>query len=160
MCSVVLFGYFCHLSSEVGDYFIFRSGCYTVKKVSVFPVPSQVVINQTLPGREKFNYFRPERVWLVTSRHGTEKSLTFFYSVVLPAMQVTPLPALPANQQPLVENTPTYTGAVIESHYLYFTGQKISHTAQQGAVIFTDRKRNLMLSLGRLCTVCISNNIL
>ncbi len=37
----------------------------------------------TLPGREYFNYSRPGRVWLVTSRLGTGKSLTFFYSVLL-----------------------------------------------------------------------------
>ena len=34
-----------------------------------------------LTGREKFNYSRPGRVWLLTSRLGMGKSLTFFYSV-------------------------------------------------------------------------------
>jgi hypothetical protein len=53
--------------------------CYTVKKVTYFPVPSRDVTNQTLPGREQFNYSRPWRVWLVTSRLGRGKSLTFFY---------------------------------------------------------------------------------
>jgi hypothetical protein len=38
---------------------------YTVKKVSQFPIPS-------------LNYSRPRRVWLVTSRLGTAKWLTFF----------------------------------------------------------------------------------
>jgi hypothetical protein len=51
---------------------------YTVKKVIVFPVPSRDVTNQTLPGREKFNYSRPGRFWLVTSRQGTGKTITFF----------------------------------------------------------------------------------
>jgi hypothetical protein len=53
----------------------------TVKKVSDFPVPSRDVTNRTIPRREYFNlYSRPGRVCLVTSL-GTEKSLTFFYSV-------------------------------------------------------------------------------
>ncbi len=50
----------------------------TVKKVSDFPVSSRDVTNQTLPGREKLNYSPPGRVWLVTSRLGMRKSLTFF----------------------------------------------------------------------------------
>ncbi len=36
---------------------------------SGFPVPSRDVTNQTLPGREKFNYSRPGRLWSVTSRY-------------------------------------------------------------------------------------------
>ncbi len=37
---------------------------YTVKKDSDFPIPSQDVTNQTLPGRESLNYSRPgTRVW-------------------------------------------------------------------------------------------------
>jgi hypothetical protein len=54
---------------------------YTVKKVIVFPVPSRDVTNQTLTCREKFNNSLPGRVWLVTSRLGTGKTITFFYSV-------------------------------------------------------------------------------
>ncbi len=34
-------------------------------------------------GREYFNYSLPGRLWLVTSRLGTGKSLAFFYSVEL-----------------------------------------------------------------------------
>jgi hypothetical protein len=48
------------------------------KKFNDFPVPSQDVTHQTLRGREKFNYSRPGRVGLVTSRLGTRKSVTFF----------------------------------------------------------------------------------
>jgi hypothetical protein len=48
------------------------------KKVSDFPVPSRDVTNQTLPERELLNYSPPGRVWLVTFRLGTRKSLTFF----------------------------------------------------------------------------------
>jgi hypothetical protein len=59
---------------------IARRKRYTVKKVIVFPVPRRDVTNQTLPGREKFNYSRAGRVWLLTFRLGTGKSLTFFHS--------------------------------------------------------------------------------
>jgi hypothetical protein len=55
---------------------------YTVKKGNNFPVPSRDVTNETLSGRELFNYSRPDRVWFVTSQLGTGKSLTFFYSVL------------------------------------------------------------------------------
>jgi hypothetical protein len=54
---------------------------YTVKKVNDFPVPSRDVTNQILLGWEKLNFSRPGRVWLVTSRLGTGKSLNLFYSV-------------------------------------------------------------------------------
>ncbi len=54
---------------------------YTVKKASYFPVPSQEVTYQTLPGRGKLKYSQPGRVWLLTSWLGTGKSLIFFYSV-------------------------------------------------------------------------------
>ncbi len=54
---------------------------YTLKKrLSVFPVPSRDVTNQTLPGRELLNYSRPYWVWLVRSRLGTGKTITFLYS--------------------------------------------------------------------------------
>jgi hypothetical protein len=43
----------------------------------VFPSPA----GMSVPGREKLNYSPPGRVWLVTSRLGTRKWLTFFYSV-------------------------------------------------------------------------------
>jgi hypothetical protein len=51
---------------------------YTVKKANYFPIPSRDVTNQNLPGQEQFNFSQPGRVWLVTSRLGTRKSLTFF----------------------------------------------------------------------------------
>jgi hypothetical protein len=47
---------------------------YTVKKVSGFPVPSRDVTKQN----PQFNYSCPGRVWLMTSRLGTGKPLTFF----------------------------------------------------------------------------------
>jgi hypothetical protein len=55
---------------------------YTVnKKVCNFPVPSRDVTDETLPGREKLNYSRLGRVSSVTSRLGTGKQITLFYSV-------------------------------------------------------------------------------
>ncbi len=48
----------------------------TVKKVCNFPVPSRDVTKQTLSS----HYSLPGRVWLVTSRLGTGKLLTFFYT--------------------------------------------------------------------------------
>ncbi len=53
----------------------------TVKKVSHFPVPRRDVTDQTLSGREKFNYSCPRRVWSVTSWLGTGKRLSLIYSV-------------------------------------------------------------------------------
>jgi hypothetical protein len=51
---------------------------HTGKKVSGFPVRSRDVTNQTLPGLESLNYSLPVRVWLVTYRLGTGKSITSF----------------------------------------------------------------------------------
>jgi hypothetical protein len=51
---------------------------YNVKKDIVFTVPSRDVTNQTPPGRESLNYSRLGRVWFVTSRLGTGKTVTFF----------------------------------------------------------------------------------
>ncbi len=33
------------------------------KRLTIFPVPSRNATNQTLPGREYYNYNRPGRVW-------------------------------------------------------------------------------------------------
>jgi hypothetical protein len=54
---------------------------YTVKKVGDIPVSSRDVTYQILPGREKLNYSRLGRVWLVTYRLETGMSPTFFYNV-------------------------------------------------------------------------------
>jgi hypothetical protein len=55
-----------------------RIAVYTVKKVIGFPVNSREVTNQTLPGREELNNFRPGTVWLVTCPLGTENRYPFF----------------------------------------------------------------------------------
>ncbi len=52
---------------------------YTVKKDCHFPIPSRDVTDQTLPGREYFNFSRPGRVWSVTSRLGNGKIVNLFY---------------------------------------------------------------------------------
>jgi hypothetical protein len=59
---------------------LFLPTARTVKKVCNFSVPSRDVTDETLPGREKLNYSRPGRVSSVTSRLGTGKQLTLFYS--------------------------------------------------------------------------------
>jgi hypothetical protein len=63
-------------------------GCYTVKKVNNFPVPSRDVTDKTLPGRKLLNYSRPGRVWSVTSRLGTGKWQASFYSVMVAHLSV------------------------------------------------------------------------
>ncbi len=62
---------------------IFSESCaggYTAKKNLHFPVPSRSVTNQTLPGRGPgiIKFFTSGRVWIVTSRLGTGKTLTIF----------------------------------------------------------------------------------
>ncbi len=42
-----------------------------------FPVPSRDVTNQTHRAGKLLNYSRPRRIWLVTSRLRTEKTITF-----------------------------------------------------------------------------------
>jgi hypothetical protein len=57
---------------------------YTVvKKVCDFPFLSWDVTYQTLPGRNNLIFSRPGRVWFVTSRLGTRKPETIFYSVMI-----------------------------------------------------------------------------
>jgi hypothetical protein len=58
----------------------FRTSYYIhcKKRLLIFPSPAGMSSNQTLPGREYFNYCRPGRVWLVTSQLGMGKSRTFF----------------------------------------------------------------------------------
>jgi hypothetical protein len=55
---------------------------YCTITTSIIHLHYALCTNQTLPGRELLNYSRPGRVWLVTSRLGTGKTITFFYSVI------------------------------------------------------------------------------
>ncbi len=59
-------------------YFSMEKYVHCKKNVTDFSIPNRDVTNQTLPGLEFFNYSRPWRVWLVTSRLGTGKTITFF----------------------------------------------------------------------------------
>jgi hypothetical protein len=55
---------------------------YTVKKGLPFSRPQPGCHRPNSPWQEYLNYSRPGRVWSVTSRLGTGKWQTFFYSVV------------------------------------------------------------------------------
>ncbi len=48
------------------------------KRLTVFPSPAVMSLTKLSLDVKKFNYSRPGRVWLVTSRHGTGKQLIFF----------------------------------------------------------------------------------
>ncbi len=68
------------------------------KNDSHFPVPNQESLTKISLG-EYLSYSRPGKVWLVTSRLGTEKPLTFLYSV----LTLPPLSAAKAGRNNLNE---------------------------------------------------------
>ena len=51
------------------------------KELAIFPSPAGMSLTKLSLGGKKLNYSRPGRVWSVTSRLGTGKRLTLFYSV-------------------------------------------------------------------------------
>jgi hypothetical protein len=53
------------------------------KRFGIFPSPAGMPLTKLSLAGIQFNYFRPGRVWLVTSRLGTGKSFTMFYSVLV-----------------------------------------------------------------------------
>jgi hypothetical protein len=53
------------------------------KELAVFPSPAGMSLIKLFLGGNNFVFSRPERVWSVTSRLGTGKWLTLFYSVIL-----------------------------------------------------------------------------
>jgi hypothetical protein len=57
------------------------------KELAVFPSPAGMSLIKLFLGGNNLFFSRPERVWSVTSRLGTGKWLTLFYSV--PARQAT-----------------------------------------------------------------------
>jgi hypothetical protein len=65
---------------QLGHHHLHHTGTCTVKRLAFFT--SRKVTNQTLTSREQFNYSRPGRVWLVTSRLWTVEIVSLFYSVV------------------------------------------------------------------------------
>ncbi len=53
------------------------------KVLAVLPSPAGMSLTKLSLGGKKLNYSRPGRVWSVTSRLGTGKRLTLYYSVDL-----------------------------------------------------------------------------
>ncbi len=58
------------------------------KELAVFPSPAGMSLIKLFLGGNNLVFSRPERVWSVTSRLGTGKWLTLFYSVVVNAILV------------------------------------------------------------------------
>jgi hypothetical protein len=67
------------------------AGMHCKKELAIFPSPAGMSLTKLSLGGKKLNYSRPGRVWSVTSRLGTGKRPTFFYSVVAPASIHNPL---------------------------------------------------------------------
>ncbi len=53
------------------------------KELAVFPSPAGMSLIKLFLGGNNLVFSRPERVWSVTSRLGTGKWLTLFYSVLI-----------------------------------------------------------------------------
>ncbi len=60
-----------------------RFNLHCKKELAIFPSPAGMSLTKLSLGGKKLNYSRPGRVWSVTSRLGTGKRPTLFYSVVL-----------------------------------------------------------------------------
>jgi len=58
-----------------------KEGVHCKKELAIFPSPAGMSLTKLSLGGKKLNYSRPGRVWSVTSRLGTGKRLTLFYSV-------------------------------------------------------------------------------
>jgi hypothetical protein len=67
-------------------HFVFAATIYGVahckKELAVFPSPAGMSLIKLFLGGNNLVFSRPERVWSVTSRLGTGKWLTLFYSAV------------------------------------------------------------------------------
>ncbi len=63
------------------NFFISREAVHCKKGLAVFPSQAGMSLTKLSLGGKKLNYSRPGRVWSVTSRLGTGKRLTLFYSV-------------------------------------------------------------------------------
>ncbi len=59
----------------------FLSPIHCKKELAIFPSPAGMSLTKLSLGGKKLNYSRPGRVWSVTSRLGTGKRPTLFYSV-------------------------------------------------------------------------------
>ncbi len=58
-----------------------RRSVHCKKELAVFPSPAGMSLIKLFLGGNNLGFSRPERVWSVTSRLGTGKWLTLFYSV-------------------------------------------------------------------------------
>jgi hypothetical protein len=65
--------------------FSFSFIAHCKKELAVFPSPAGMSLIKLFLGGKNLLFSRPERVWSVTSRLGTGKWLTPFYSALLPA---------------------------------------------------------------------------
>ncbi len=63
-----------------------------IKELAVFPSPDGMSLIKLFLGGKNLVFSRPERVWSVTSRLGTGKWLTPFYSVVWPGWKLPDIP--------------------------------------------------------------------
>jgi hypothetical protein len=57
------------------------NGVHCKKELAIFPSPAGMSLTKLSLGGKKLNFSRPGRVWSVTSRLGTGKRPTLFYSV-------------------------------------------------------------------------------
>jgi hypothetical protein len=60
---------------------VYTSKIHCKKELAVFPSPAGMSLIKLFLGGNNLVFSRPERVWSVTSRLGTGKWLTLFYSV-------------------------------------------------------------------------------
>jgi hypothetical protein len=64
-----------------GIFVVFKGTIHCKKELAIFPSPAGMSLTKLYLAWKKLNYSRLGRVWSVTSRLGTGKRLTLFYSV-------------------------------------------------------------------------------
>ncbi len=70
----------CYQLPSRGGFFV-ETQLHCKKELAIFPSPAGMSLTKLSLAGKKLNYSRPGRVWSVTSRLGTGKRLTLFYSV-------------------------------------------------------------------------------
>jgi len=75
------------------------------KELAVFPSPAGMSLIKLFLGGNNLVFPRPERVWSVTSRLGTGKWLTLFYSVLL-------IPSTPYSEEGCMVYIPPTLGTI------------------------------------------------
>ncbi len=61
-------------------HYLVLAASHCKKELAIFPSPAGMSLTKLSLAGKKLNYSRPGRVWSVTSRLGTGKRLTLFYS--------------------------------------------------------------------------------